>query len=384
MNSVPKNRVVIIRSNPINPDSRVEKEALSLAESGFKVQILCWDRDSNHKEERSYLSIGGINIPITRLGYKSSYGEGLKNIIPYLKFQFAMRRWLKNKADTIDIVHACDFDTAFFSYKLVLRMKKKLVFDIFDFICGKPKNILQKYVKKSQLKIINHADATIICTEMRQKQIEGSNPKKLIVIHNSPSNKQLDHNINVFDRDGELPRVCYVGILQDGRLLREIGEYFSLNSDVEFHVGGFGYLESYFDDLSKKHDNIKYYGRLPYSKTLELEYNSDILLAIYDPSVENNVFAAPNKFYESLFLGKPIIMVKNTGMSEVVYNNKIGTLIDFSLKGFELGMNDLLSRKDEWKSMSIKAKKLYEEEYNWEIMKERLCSLYGFLSGEEQ
>ena len=40
------NRVVMLRSNPVNPDSRVEKEVLALSKAGFDVQILAWDRCS--------------------------------------------------------------------------------------------------------------------------------------------------------------------------------------------------------------------------------------------------------------------------------------------------------------------------------------------------
>lgn len=42
-----KTRVCILRSNPVRPDSRVEKEAWSLAKAGYDVHILAWDRDTN-------------------------------------------------------------------------------------------------------------------------------------------------------------------------------------------------------------------------------------------------------------------------------------------------------------------------------------------------
>ncbi len=60
-------RVCIIRSNPVDPDSRVEKEAYSLAVAGFDVQILAWDRNSDHAPEEERIVIKGVPIPITRL-----------------------------------------------------------------------------------------------------------------------------------------------------------------------------------------------------------------------------------------------------------------------------------------------------------------------------
>ena len=53
------------------------------------------------------------------------------------------------------------------------------------------------------------------------------------------------------------------------------------------------------------------YGKLQYSQTLALESQCDIRVATYDPSIRNHKYSAPNKFYESLMLGKPIIMAKD-------------------------------------------------------------------------
>ena len=132
-------------------------------------------------------------------------------------------------------------------------------------------------------------------------------------------------------------------------------------------------------DAAKKYENIHFYGRLSYSDTLALEKECDIMLAIYDPSIDNHFYAAPNKFYESLMLGKPVMMVKNTGMSTVVKDENIGVLIDYSKEGFIKGAEELVAKKDEWISMSQRMKKLYKEQYSWDEMEKRLLILYSQL-----
>ena len=101
-----------------------------------------------------------------------------------------------------------------------------------------------------------------------------------------------------------------------------------------------------------------------------------MLTAIYDPSVRNHLYAAPNKFYEALMLGKPVIMVKKTGMSEIVERNSIGVTIDFSKEGFYKGITELANKRNEWTLMAEKMKKLYSGEYSWEEMECRLISAY--------
>lgn len=375
-----KTRVCIIRSNPVRPDSRVEKEAWSLAKAGYDVHILAWDRDTDVKETDDFVQVADARIPITRLGYKATYGEGTKNLKAYLSFQFSMRKWLRKHP--FDIVHACDFDTAFFSNGVVRRKKEKFVFDIFDFLFGEPEGIVQKTVKKVQLKIIDRADATIICTEERRKQIAGSVPKKLTVIHNTPAAAQIGQSENRTEQTGRV-KIVYVGILQDFRLLKEIAEAVSENNGIELHIGGFGKYEEFFTDMAKRFDNIYFYGRLTYDQTLSLESECDIMLAVYDPSIENHRFAAPNKFYESLMLGKPVVMVKNTGMSQAVESNGIGTLIEYSKEGFVDGINKLIEAKSEWQEMGEKMKKLYHEQYCWDEMERRLIQTYAELQNEE-
>lgn len=373
-----KKEICMIRSNPVRPDSRVEKEALALTRAGYHVHILAWDRDESHKPIEGKIKVAGIKIPITWLGYKASFGEGFKNIVPYLKFQFNMCKWLVKNRERFSIVHACDFDTAFFSSKIAHFFKKKIVFDIFDFLYGEPQNIIQYVVKKAQIRIINKADGIIICTEERKRQIIGSNPHRLVVIHNTPSGELTNGHIQK-ETENTKTKVVYVGILQDYRLLIEISEYFKKHREIEFHIGGFGKYEDYFLDLSKKYDNIKYYGRMKYEDTLQLESECDVMLAIYDPSIENHRFAAPNKFYESLMLGKPVIMVRNTGMSDVVKYYDIGVLIEYSKQGFEKGLNELISRKTEWKEMKEKMQELYRTDYSWNEMELRLVDFYGNL-----
>ena len=72
--------ILIIRSNPVAPDPRVEKEAASLAKSGHNVEILAWDRSSDHALTNECLELNGHTVRIYRAGIKAPTGAGIKNI----------------------------------------------------------------------------------------------------------------------------------------------------------------------------------------------------------------------------------------------------------------------------------------------------------------
>lgn len=370
-------RVCILRSNPVKPDSRVEKEAACLAEAGYEILILSWDRDGNHAPQKGVIKAFGYDIPIIWFGHKAAFGAGLKSLKSFLLFQSDLFKWLKKYRKEYDIIHACDFDTAFTARQIQKFYHKKLIFDIFDFICGEPKNLLQKIVRNTQNKIINNADATIICTEQRKKQIRDSSPKKLAIVHNTPP-KVVVASQDISQNNKKI-KVCYVGILQEWRLLEEIPKFFIEHSDFELHIAGFGKYEEKYQELAKKYSNIIFYGRIPYTETLELEASCDIMLAIYDPKLENHRFAAPNKFYESLMLAKPVVMAKGTGMSDIVEENQIGVTIDYDIKGFSKGLLELASQKAQWYAMKTKMSQIYNNTYCWDEMKRRLINLYSSL-----
>lgn len=369
--------VVILRSNPVDPDSRVEKEANSLIKVGYDVKILAWDRSSKYKVKESFLNLSNGKVKIYRFGIPASFGDGIKNLKAFSNFQLRLLKWLIKNRNQYQIIHACDFDTGYIAYHCARFLKKKLIFDIFDYLYtntyGKF-SFFKKYIAQLEHKIINYADGTIICTEKRKEQIAGSKPKRLVVIHNSPPS--FNGQISKLELNKDKVKIVYVGILQDSRFLIELADVISEYSKCELHIGGFGKYEMYFEKMSNKRSNIYYYGKLPYNKTIELENSCDIMTAIYDPSVDNHYYAAPNKFYESLMLGKPLIMVKNTGMSEVISKNKIGEVIEYNKESLKLAIENLINQKTEWPQIALRMKRLYEKNFSWNEMEERLICFY--------
>ncbi|MGE7093363.1 glycosyltransferase family 4 protein [Lysinibacillus sp. NPDC048646] len=371
-------RVVFMRSNPVSPDPRVEKEAHSLVKNNWRVQILAWDRDAKYRAKEQLLERTHA-IKITRFGLPATYGGGFKkNLLPLLKFQVKLFHWLLRNKNTYDIIHACDFDTALVGTICGKILHKKVIYDIFDSITAPfngPESI-GKIVGTIDVMLMNTVDAVIICTEKRKEQIAKSSPKKLEVIYNTPIYVNLNGDLHL---NPDKVKIVYVGILARERLIQELVEIVKNTPNYELHIGGFGEFADELAQISQEHDNILFYGKLPYEKTLELENSCDIMTAIYDPELSNHYYAAPNKFYEALMLGKPLIMAKNTGMSEVVAENNLGELIDFNRESLQKAIDSLVKRRNEWPEITHKMKELYEEHYSWCQMEKRLTDLYRYL-----
>ena len=109
------------------------------------------------------------------------------------------------------------------------------------------------------------------------------------------------------------------------------------------------------------HKNTQYLGSLPYKKALEVLNDSDIIYACYEKVNPNHILAAPNKYYEGLYLGHPIITTKGTIVGDKTEKYETGYTI-------EEDYEDLVSLLESVTHESIErlgnnAEKLWNEKY---------------------
>lgn len=377
--------IVILRSNPVNPDPRVEKIANSLIKTSSDITILAWDRkaeNSKYKDNITELKLKNGFVNIKRFSIRASFGNGLKTLFPLLLFQISLLKWLMKNRKHYHVIHACDFDTVIPAWICSKLFRKKYVYDIFDYYVDafRVPAKLKKIIEKIDIYMMNHADTVIITNENRLGQISKSSPKELSIIHNSPDINLVNLNNNVLiSPRGDKVKFVYVGILGSGRLLKEIMDIFKNHPEWELHIGGFGHLEEFIKNEANKNDNIKFYGKIPYNEVIKLEMSCDILFAVYDPKVANNRFSSPNKLYEAMMLGKPIIVGEHTGIDKIVLEKKLGQVTDYSAKGFEYAAEEICSQLDSNRFDHNHSIRVYNEEYSWGIMEGRLLSIYNDL-----
>src|SRR5699024_8926552 len=115
---------------------------------------------------------------------------------------------------------------------------------------------------------------------------------------------------------------------------------------------------------------------------LKLYNQSTLMIAVYDPSHPNHKYSAPNKVYEAMFLGKPIIVAKNTGVDDIVTKEQMGLVIDYSVESLDSAIKYLESNKNKIKEYGSNAQRSYAQ-YSWQTMKKHLNNLYSELLRSE-
>ena len=380
-------KICFIRSDKGYPDSRVEKEMYALSKE-HEVILLGWNREMAgdeviHEKHR----IHDREFDFYLIPEPANYGGGMRRMLgPMRRFWKRAYKWLSENQNVYDTIHVVNFDTAKPAFKAARMYKKKVVYDIFDYYADSynAPGIVKSCIRNIENGYIGKADMTIICSEERTKQIEGSAPKKLIVVENSPEDIEASGDFELAPgSDPAKPKVVYAGMLVFDRFLKETAEVMMSRNDIEWHVAGYGVLRPYIEGLAAERGNIFYYGPLPYDDILVLEKKCDIMTALQNPSVPNNRYSAPNKFYEALMLGKPLVMVRNGSIYKEIDRNGIGETIDVSdgkiKEEITSAFDRLLERRREWTSMGERARRLYEDKYPWSKSAETLLDGYRSL-----
>lgn len=370
------NRIYYLRTTSIVNDSRATKEITSLINNNYNLFVLGWDRDNKIKDYNNII-INGNKINGKFFKFNAGYGESLINLLGLAFFQIWLFIRLIKDRKKYNCIHACDFDSGFTALIISKLCNKKLIYDMYDYYSDSRmmSSKIEKIVNKLENIVINNAETTIICGEWRKQQIEKAHPKKLSIIHNTPDIKSVEDR-KIIKGKSQKVKLAYIGILQDHRLLLEIINEIKNNDNYELHIGGFGKYENEVNQVSKKFKNIYFYGSLSYSDVLCLEKDCDVLFATYDPNIKNHKYSAPNKVYEAMALGKPIIVCKGTGIDKLIIENKIGIAIEYNAIDFVNQLDKLCADKNKLKRISSISRDLYNEKFSWNIMEKELINIY--------
>lgn len=324
--------ILIIRCNAISNDPRVKKYLTYLDTNKIEYKVLGWDRNDEKLEYNNCIFFkkkAGYNVG----GLKAAWNR-------ILWMWFCFRQIVKIKPS---FIHGCDIDSAFpaVMYKILYSRKTKVLFDVFDWfsatLYNQPKLVTTSFKWMESL-ASKYSDHIIICEKERLEQIPYNISSKVDILPNIPmitdetSFKYEDESLIFHNKK---ITVSYVGGLYDERFLDELLDI-AEQGYVNLLIAGYGdkRLEEKCNRLSKL-DNVRYFGGVPYEQGLHISYNSDIIYAMYCKTNRNHIYAAPNKYYEAMLLGKPIITTTGTIVGDKVNNNDIGFAIDETFDGLK-------------------------------------------------
>jgi glycosyltransferase involved in cell wall biosynthesis len=366
-------KIIIIRSRAIDP--AVNKLAEILAKNGYDVTLLVWDRQNNLKDtsNKSFKTI--------RFLLKAPYDRPAVLFFLPLWWLFEFGYLLMNK---YDVIHSCDLDTLIPAI-IVKRIKNiKLYYTIYDFYANNlpygplhfVRNTLRKFVASIEIYCIGHTDALFLVDECRFENIKSARIKNLIYVYNSPIDFYKEERICESSNNGILS-VFFAGVIHKSRGLSYLLEAVEELDWVKLVIAGKGPEENFIKNEVKKYPNIDYLGFIDYLEVMHRTLEADVLFAMYDPTIPANKYASPNKLFEAMMSGKPIIINDGNSAADIVRKENCGLVIPYGVT-VEI-KNALVKLKNDFKLRNIlgeNGRKAYIEKYSWNIMAERILKAY--------
>jgi glycosyltransferase involved in cell wall biosynthesis len=370
--------IVILRATPIHPDPRVEKIGRALAQAGYSIQALGWNRDGSLPVVEY-----SAGFPIQRLAINASPAQGLGNLPAHLRWQFALFTWLRRQRNSYQVLHACDFDTILPALWAQRLWGKKVIYDIFDFYAdmlrATPRPI-KSFLRRLDLAAIGRADALLLADDARYAQITGAKPRRSAVIYNSPEDITKNWNPTdpiapKTDKDVSL-RLAYIGLLQLERGLLPLLKVLSDHPEWHLDLAGSGAEAMQIAEKARVLRNVTFHGKVPYDRALALSAAVDVLPAFYDPAIPNHRFASPNKLFEGMMLAKPLVAAHGTSFDRILIQEHCGLVVDYGNCEQLAAALKRLEDPDLRQRLGTNARHAYDTSYGWKKMVERLLDIY--------
>lgn len=393
---IKRHKICMLLDNPLNPDPRVQKEAKYLADVGYDVTIYCQQSDDLPELE----SQGGY---IIRRTFKYKLGTTIK-IIKYLQAQYQLWRSITGK---YDIYHCHDVETWSIGYYLAKRDKALLVYDSHEYF---PDMIVQEnYKSKFKYYIsrflffwrgalfISKADRVITVSKViaDQLQKEFHLRHQPVVLYNTRYQKDipqtsnyLREKLNIQDKDTIL---FFHGNIDPSRGIERLIEILANLENCKLIIAGSG-ADNYITKLKSLtqsyglEEMVMFIGFIPNHDLLKVVASADILLYFPVEVVKNVTLSMPNKFFDFLFAGKPMVVTGLPEIESLMNEKKLGIVIPRDRLKTDVivsRINELIDDKIKYQGL-VDNYKLVRQTYCWENEAVKLVALYEELIKNRQ
>lgn len=375
--------VLMLLTNTYDPDPRVRQEALALRQMGCRVRILAWDRD---RKNAVHETVEGIELE--RIHLNSSHGRGTMQILFYALLY--VRMFWTGLRSSFDIVHSHDLDTLPIGFVLSRIKRKPIVYDAHENFVGMIEANVSPLVCRALTSfenfLIRRVDLLITVGEKLRRHFAARGAKHSVVVGNwkvleeyqrtEPQNQQLRKKLGV--PAAAVLITCITQLLKN-RKIEEMIEAVRCYPDVYFLIAGKGALEVSIRKYAEECPRIIFPGFIHASVVPTYTCASDVIYCGFDPVNTNEQFAAPNKLYEALAAGKPLITPDVGEIGDLTRSSNCGVVTrDCSIAALREAVELVRdpSRRELW---TRNARALGLKEMNWDRGREILFREYRLL-----
>ncbi len=367
-------RVLMVLSNGFTHDPRVSQEAESLARAGYDMTVLAFDVDGSLPIEETK---GGVRVVRVRGTKAMRMRPALFRLRPF--WRLALRRALAlHFASPFQAIHCHDLDTLPVGVRFKRRTGVRLVYDaheVFPYLVelSRAAPLASRY-EALERRQAAHVDLAIAASPPIREYLQGFVRVPIVEITNS---RPLETEAYDAPRNERMV-VAYFGGMEPSRLLVPLAEIAAEGEGIEVHLAGSGPLVPEVERIAAgAPDRVRFLGLLPPEEVMPRTRAADVVFAVFDPAKRINRIGFPNKVFEALAAGRPLLVSEGTWAATLVADGECGVAVSYSKEGVRGALATLQRDPALRERLGRNALRLAVERYNWAAEERKLLAAYA-------
>jgi glycosyltransferase involved in cell wall biosynthesis len=358
--------------NDLVTDNRVNKTCLTLVECGFDV-ILIGRKLPN-------------SLPLPKWTFDAIRMKLLFLTGPFFYFFFNLRLFFKLLFKKADLLFANDLDTLLPNY-LVSKIKSvPLIYDSHELFCEVPELLNSPAKRKIWLGI----EKVIVPKLKNCITVNGSIADIFEIKYKVKFN--VIRNISDYDNEFIAKSREELGLPADKKIILLQGAGINVDRGAEELIDAMAFVDNVLlliigsgdvwsvlqkkikeKDLGKK---VMLINKIPKTELLHYTHNADLGLSIDKNTNLNYYYSLPNKIFDYLQAGLPILASRLPEIEKIMNQYTLGDFIDdHKPKTIAIKINEMLSSTSQLAEYTKNAK-IAAQELSWVTEKQKLISIF--------
>ncbi|MCK4395670.1 MAG: glycosyltransferase [Candidatus Marinimicrobia bacterium] len=383
--------ILMLLDNAFISDNRVEREILTLVGSGYKVELICWDRDKKFdKTETKY----DVKLRITRIGPFAKRGKGVLYLLfKYLLLNIGLIRIGIRKE--FDVIHSHNVGTILAGRIIKFIKKKPLIYDAHEVL-----GLLNQRLFTGADKIIHNAERILAKTAnvvvvptpgMISLFKKRGYVNELLCLENFPSKSDFTNQKRYINRQNGIivGRIGTINkVINTELMTKAIKRLREQDYDLRLIFAGpiaSNYDREFLNIISDNSDFVEYWGVIDSKGVPNVYKKIDISFNI-PGAIEDYLYGYPSKLFEAMATGIPTVH-SNIGESKSIIDKaRCGLIIkDYSCESIINAFKSLLNDKEMIAIMGMNGYQAFLQEFNWgKVSKKLLDKYYVLLQNESR
>ncbi len=311
-------KIIVSVSNDLITDQRVDKVCNSLYNNGYNILLVGCKKMYNLSPLYRNYRIVRLNLFFTR------------GFLFYAEFNIKLFFFLLFKKK--DIVLSNDMDTLLPNFLVSRLQHKKLVFDSHELFSEIPELTDRKFIKKVwsvfEKKLLPRLEnAYTVCASIAE-HYKNRYKTEFKIIRNLPKASSYEKGGLNFSTDKKL--IIYQGAVNIGRGLELMIDAMKHLDDYLFLIVGDGDITN---ELFQKSENeglkekVHFYGKVTPKELKKITPNAVLGISLEEDLGLNYRYALPNKIFDYIQAGIPVLCADLPEMKKVILNYNVGEIV---------------------------------------------------------